>query len=382
MIGDGFMQIKGCGEEEYDKTIGMLNGVYGRAFGLPPRLEARHPLLLGRGNMENMRIALEDGVPVSAFNFYETEILIEGIPFKAASVGCVGTDDGFRGRNYASLLMDDAEDKMKKDGVRLEIISGGRSLYTRKGASRAGRYFRFELPAGGEAPEGYTIVPYRPEMLESLARVHSAEATRFCRSLGEFRLLVDSSMMPWGGAETAILCLMRGAGMEAYIVIRAEKSRSIAQVREFAGNREAIAGSLQSICRLLGMETIRTVCAWNDPMLPALESRGWLCGPAEWMGTVKILDFEGFMNDLMPYFRQRVADETLDGMRFHESSAGYAYNMAGEEVVIGSVQELNGLVLGSPAKGAEYGAQGGAVRSFFERVFPLPFIWGDDMSVQ
>jgi len=148
------MDIGPCTPEAYQATLDMLHGVYARAFGIKPLLDAHHPLLLGRDNLRNMRVAREEGRVAAAFNFYEATHLFEGIPLRVASVGCVGTDEAFRGRDYASRLMEDAEEAMRAQGVLMEIISGARTLYTRKGAAGGAQWACVEIPAGPPAGGG------------------------------------------------------------------------------------------------------------------------------------------------------------------------------------------------------------------------------------
>lgn len=130
---------------EYESVLTLINQVFRINNNFAPTMSTEYPLLLCYENMDNMRIILEDDQPVSTVSYCTTNMIIEGATLKAASVGSVCTHPGYRGRNYATQLMDDVEARMKDNGVEVMLVSGDRDLYLRRGCVTVGGFYKAQL---------------------------------------------------------------------------------------------------------------------------------------------------------------------------------------------------------------------------------------------
>jgi len=117
-------------------------------------------------------------------------------------------------------------------------------------------------------------------------------------------------------------------------------------------------------------------------MVDLLKHRGWLCKPANWSGTMKIIDFKGLMTDLLPYFRQYVTEDVIENLAFVESPEGFTFMLESERVQISSIDQLNKLVFGTHDVDTMCCGASKNINAFFNKVFPIPFIWGDNMNSQ
>jgi GNAT superfamily N-acetyltransferase len=373
------LTIGSCTPEAYQSTLDMLHLVYASAFGLPPLLDVHHPLLLGKTNLKNMRLAYEEERPVAAFNFYETTYLFEGVPMRIASVGCVGTDEAYRGRDYASRLMDDAEETMRSHGVLLEIISGARSLYTRKGAAGGAQWARVDIPVGPPVEGGARWEKYSFEHLDDILRLYAQEPSRFMRTRTEWEHILSGALMDWGGGHTQLLCAKNAAKLMAYAVVQYSEKEEFATVREFAGDRDVLLHALPDVGTMLSKTHVRCFAALGDPLIEKACRMGLPAAPCAWMGTIKILDCDSFMRTLRPYFLQYLSGEQTDLLRLSREENGYRLTMGEDSLAFDDGTTLHGMLFGKAAR--NHDASSGLIRAC-QKVFPLPLAWPENLNCQ
>ena len=97
------------------------------------------------------------------------------------------------------------------------LISGGRGLYRRRGASGAGRYFRYTLPADDLLPAdaGLSVAPIAAEQCVEAMRLYEAEPVRWRRDPDDYRLHATCS---WVVDRPGKTYLMRRGGRPAAVV--------------------------------------------------------------------------------------------------------------------------------------------------------------------
>jgi hypothetical protein len=375
---------RGCRKEELDEVIGLINKTFRTANGYKPTMGEEFQLMLGEGNLENIRIILEDGVPAANVNFYKSTILIEGVPVKAASIGAVCTNTNSRGKGYSSIILDDCERLMKEDSTRLMLVSGTRSLYTRRGCTAVGKCYLFIIEPSEASRDNLQLQEYDDSLLEIMAKLYNKECTRYYRTHKEFKYLLKGATIPWAGFTYKTYVVKYAEDYCAYVVLRLvhDKEGISASVVEAAGDREIVYKALQEAIRLNSLKHIKYFCTFNDDSTRVLKKEKQYFSEWNLLGTVKILDFQGLMKDLMTYFAQYLDKGTIENIRFYEKGDKYIFSLKGETLEIDNIQDLTKLIFGSKEDTVREFADRPLINEFITRVFPLPFVWTANLNYQ
>jgi predicted acetyltransferase len=379
-------ELRGTRKEEYESVIGLINQIFRTSKDFAPTMHLEYPLLLGNGNLDSMRIILEDGQPVSTVSYYTSHIKIEGASLKAASVGSVCTHPDYRGRNYASLLMDDAEARMMRDGVDVMLVSGDLNLYRRRGCTAVGGFRRAMLePAGTK--DDISLTELNRANMEEAARLYHKEPVRFLRSYDQFVRLQESVKAHRSIVDYRSCLVLRKGKAAAYFVARITLGTNTAAIREFAGDRRAVLDGVQKFMEMQGVGQCTLVIPRQDPLNLLLEEDGLVLEPQGQQGTIKILNYVSLMNSLKPYMRQYLTDETMDRLSFAEQEGKYMISFEGESLTIENRDLLGQLIFG------QTGCDGLAdcfnknelddkpkLLLALKTVFPVPFPWTANMN--
>ena len=221
------------------------------------------PRLFSAANAADLRvIAGPDGDILAHAGLLRGRVLLDGIQVPAAAMGAVATRADVRGRGLGTAVVQDAMRRLATDGVAILTISGDRSLYLRAGAAPAGCCWRWHLaPSGGDP--ALRLRP--PADLHELASLHAKEPVRWLRDLGAFAA---------HGYARSIHCrqsawvVEAGSRAVAYWVVgvpdRGRRPRDTGYVIEFAGERDALAVTMNALCRQLGVRALTLFTAERD----------------------------------------------------------------------------------------------------------------------
>lgn len=379
-------ELRGTSKEEYESVIGLINQVFRIGKNFAPTMHLEYPLLLSRENAENMRVILEDGLPVSTVSYHISDIIIEGASLKAASVGSVCTHPDYRGRNYASLLMDDAEARMMRDGVDIMLVSGDLNLYKRRGCTSVGGFRRAVLRPV-QRKDDISLVELNGENMTEAARMYHMEPVRFLRSYDQFVRLQESVEAHRNIYDYKSFMVMRKGKAAAYFIAKMTVGTDAAVIREFAGDRRTVLNGVYKFMVMQGLEQCTLAFPQQDMMNLLLEEDGLTVEGQDQQGTIKIMNFASLMNSLKPYLRQYLPDETVGRLEFAEPGGKYVISFEDESLVIEGRDLLGQLLFGQTA-------QGGLMDCFIQReladkpkllsilktVFPVPLPWTENLN--
>jgi GNAT superfamily N-acetyltransferase len=229
-----------------------LNQVFRPAGG---DLTAELPLLLDRGNLENLRVIATQEGPVSHAAFCERDAVLWGRRVRVGCLGAVFTLPGHAGKGLASRVVADAV-ALASRRCDLLMISGERDLYRRLGFDPVPPGTRFawtkdERPRH-DAP--FTIARATTADVPALAALHDQSPVRFLRSPETWqRLLLARQVMGWPGE----VWLVRANGApRAYVAVqtpgpRADGSRRPARVLEVAGEPAIVVEAARALAEEL-----------------------------------------------------------------------------------------------------------------------------------
>jgi GNAT superfamily N-acetyltransferase len=367
---------RGVRPAEFPALLELLNSVF------RPKTRSmahEHGYMYCRENGEFLRVMLANGLPVSHFGAKLWTVSCLGVPLRQASVGGVCTHPDFRGRGFATVLLKDAEALLRRAGIDLVLVSGGRGLYLTNGYEKAGRCLRYELNSGsasGLATEEVRIRSFKPADLRVLAAVAEREPVRYERSLDELAGLVEGRLariIP----DRMVIVSCAGRDL-AWFDIMTSFDGKVLTLWDYAGDRAAILAGLGRFMLAHSIDGLSVPVPAHDV---ALAGRLGAVAKARVEDlpehTVKILDFRGFMDKVRPILAQRVGGKTLATIRFRNTGSGGVISAGRKSLRMPGSHEVVQRVFGS-TDGNQPGVPataGTAIRDFVEAAFPLPLVW-------
>ncbi|UCD56423.1 MAG: GNAT family N-acetyltransferase, partial [Candidatus Hydrogenedentota bacterium] len=173
--------------EEYSSALGLINSAL-RPNG-PPRILEEYPLVLGKENLENMRVIVKGKEVLSHAAIYFSKLRAGDLFFKVGGVGSVATHPAYRGQGLASAVIRDCIEVMQKTECHLSVLWTHRyDFYRNLGYETAGSEYLFRARATDFAQIqcDCKMVPYHPRYLPEVIRIHEREVFRTERTRREY----------------------------------------------------------------------------------------------------------------------------------------------------------------------------------------------------
>ena len=265
------------------------------------------PTLFHHANAHNLRVAVEDGVPVAMVGMTVNDLVMGEISVRAACYGSVCTLESHRGRGLAAALMEDGISHAVSQGASLALISGKRGLYVRMQCIDAGLFTVIEVDGsrGGPGAAGVAIRPWEEKDVPALEALHGREAVRFVRPPGEMAVLLRARAMFCRPARTWVVQSPRG--IDAYLCVSGPDDRTGAGVvlcRELAGSREAVLAAAAAILHAEGARRLDIEVPSSDELSALAASRGMASRISGRHGTLKVIDRAKFLEAICPRARR------------------------------------------------------------------------------
>lgn len=382
-------EINACNEVRFSEVIDLINRTFRPGPKFKPTMEKEYPLLLNKENFEHMRVIIQDNKPVANVNFYNSEILVEGVPIKVASVGAVCTDIDYRGRGYSTKMLDNVEQLMLEENVKLMIVSGVRSLYLRRGCVKVGTAYLFKVKSEKLIINDIKIIEYSENDFNKVVNLYNKDNTRYYRSYEQFKSLFDACYNYGSASIVKAFLIEVDNKCKGYILVNFyyNEDSTYAIVKECAGEPSMIYEALQNITHQYLISYTQVVGVEKSNMANVMLD---LCDDYETVniaGTIKILDFVGLMQDLKQYFRQYVTTDILEVILFEEKDGKYIIKINDEILQIETLEVLTKVIFGDNKNTLEeiLGISlnnNSMVKKFLETVFPLPFPWTENINFQ
>lgn len=330
--------------DEREALRGLVNSVFrsggrGDMFG-------QFPVLYADENLENCRVILVDGQPVSHVGCIVRDVVLGGPVASVACLGSICTREDCRGRGFSSTLLDGCERTLRDRGVDLVLISGDRGLYLRRGARTVGRELRYEVTrqAATRIP---TIIEETVQggiaEASTLSQLYASKSVRFVRTDDDWRRWLSAGRCENG--TLAPLIGVSGGGAVAYVVHNCTSPRQEkVHTAEWAGTPAAIAGLIGLLAGTLDIGYVEVIAdSIGDAGLIRLLDDIGLTGIATTSDrTVKVLRpsalFEKFRPHLGPDARDMRVTDVGEGMRLS----------LGRDAIELSVEEVARAFFGDP----------------------------------
>ncbi|UWD47457.1 GNAT family N-acetyltransferase [Clostridioides difficile] len=373
--------------EEFERVTGLINYVFRISRNYKPTMVEEFPLLLNKDNIENMIIISEDEKVVSDVNYLIQDVSIQGNKIKVAAIGGVCTHPDYEKRGYSSKILDKAEEKMFSDGVDILIISGTRSLYSRRNCSVVKSFYKYTIkPENIEIP--YEIVEFdetnfeKDTDLNKMIELYNQNSTRFIRTRDEFKKLLHAATIAWGPIAYKKVFIKENNDIIGYLIIRTIKKEGsiIGEVVEIGLNNINVENVLKYVTNKFGLEyldykvhvrNLKEQLECNE--LKSLDYQ---------QGTIKIINYRKLCDNLKGYFNQYVGSELLEHIEFKQVENKYIIKYKEEELIIESLDKLNKLFF---EKNEEQHNEFKHLKNIYEfttKVFPIDFPWTANLNYQ
>lgn len=373
--------------EEFDKVTGLINYVFRISRNYKPTMVEEFPLLLNKDNIENMIIISENEKVVSDVNYLVQDVSIQGNKLKVAAIGGVCTHPDYEKKGYSSKILDKAEEKMFSDGVDVLIISGTRSLYSRRNCSVVKSFYKYTIkPENIEIP--YEIVEFdetnfeKDTDLNKMIELYNQNSTRFIRTRDEFKKLLHAATIAWGPIDYKKVFIKENSNIIGYLIIRTIKKEGsiIGEVVEIGLNNINVENVLKHVTNKFGLEyldyKVHVRNLKNQLECNELKSLDYQ------QGTIKIINYSKLCDNLKGYFNQYVDSELLEHIEFKQVENKYIIKYKEEELIIESLDKLNKLFF---ERNEEQHNEFKYLKNIYEfttKVFPIDFPWTANLNYQ
>ncbi len=379
--------------EELSQVIELVNLVFRVSAKKPSTMHLEFPLLFSESNLENMRIIVEDGKPISHVAIYETNVSLYGCQISVGLIGAVCTHPDYRVKGLATATLEDAFEKMRGDGVTLVLISGVRGLYDRLGCAVVGRVHRFTMqPKDVELIpiQGFELKPFEDTDILDVIRVQQAEPVRFHRRIEEFKAFLKCLGSDSAGEVHSKYTFTVSDGVQplAYIVaqIPRDASKTDSTVFEYGGSRTALAAALKILTQRYGMKGLQIPIPSHDFEFLSILRKAGLTLPktTHFGGTVKVLGFRNLLTQLRPFLVERLNLEEGESVGIWEEDGRFIFKLGRERLLLNDEKDVTRLLFGVPEsvspRHEKYVPKTsvtlveGRLTDVLGRVFPLPTI--------
>ncbi len=358
---------RGTRSEEYQGLVDLLSTVFN------PGLDAWLPALFNPSNLDNLRIIVVDGKPVSHVGIATGYASFGGCRVGVGRIGCVATYEEYRGRGYATMLMDDAMKKMEAEDMEVMLVSGGRGLYRRLNCADAGTEAIADLQGGPlfPAPPNIATRPIDPTDLDFLLQAYFRKTAHFARTRQHMLTLLNAGAGLH--SQKGQLLITRNGLPAAYAILGWRKGHDAGHVREHAGEADALVDGLRAAMSEIGLLRLRlTVAWWDHDLLQEIRKREVTL---EWDfagGTVKILNPQRFLKRMRSFIARQAGKAVADGLTVEGTSDDLTLRL-GEEAVRLEGQHIAQFFFGAPDnREKSWFPKPGPMRQALEKFLPIP----------
>ena len=363
-------------EQEFDSLIQLVNRVFRSEGG---NMQTEYPQLFNAENLGNLLVMVDDGRVISHIGLLFRDVTIYGCRLTVGCIGAVATDEEYRGRGLASKLLFDAFARIEEVGGSLILISGGRGLYRRNACVPVLRSMYFEISrsfADKNADSELTLKSFDSSEIATVSALYRREPVRFLRPVEDYRYFLDSGVVMSHPSD--LWLIKRGSRVVAYVVVQKGGTASTApQIVEYAGDRRAI---VQSLAMLIdhsgGTDSLNLFVpvadepfCWQlqDLDLTGVKQEGW---------TVRIQNFEQFLQSMRPYFAEILGTSLAQSVTVEDSDSDITFFVGKEQLTL-SRDDATALVFGTADNRERQILEEhkGTIAETLGELFPIPAPW-------
>lgn len=368
---------RGARPEEFNQVMDLINTVFRINRGHEPTMALEFPLLLNIENVDNMRIMKAHQV-ISTVNFMTHTIYIDNIPVTYGAIGAVCTDGAHEKKGYSSLILEDVEKCMDHKQVAICLISGTRSLYTRRQAVVLKSFKRYDIEPEN-VPLEFDVSLYQKDDLKEMNRLYQKQGTKYKRSFDEFLALIDSGTHPWGNYTYERLVLKKNGHIKGYLVLRMmdKGDHRIGEVVEAVGNPKDILNAIKRISHDLNLNHTSHYVHVKDELnhmdefsKPVIDNQ---------QGVIKIINHQRLVDELSSYF-QKYLDSPDQQLSVTDDAYGLV--LGDEKIYLKDLESMTKLFFDIEGMTNLDLSKTPNLKKLFDKALPLPLPWTKNLNYQ
>lgn len=378
---------RACKKEELSQVVDLINATFRISAGLNPTMQKEFPLLLSEENIDNMRVISAEGKVAADVNYYPSKMNIEGTEINVASIGAVCTHSDHRGKGYSSIILDDIEKRLKESKTHLLFVSGGRSLYLRRGCTFCGKFYEFKTSIDVlNSIDNFNSKIAVEEVTEFNAldfiKVYNGDRSRFIRSFSEFNKLYNGATTIWDDFYYKTYVVRVQSEIVAYFIIRVRKNENNelwGTMLEYSGDIYSILKGLQYAAKENNLKEYLIRCEYRDILSSYLLAMGSKYNEINQLGTVKIISFSDFMLQLKDYFKLYIQEEEFSNLNFYETPELKIIQYKKETLEL-KQNEAEKLILGDWKDIKDEKPISLEFKTILDKIFPIYIPWAGNIN--
>jgi N-acetylglutamate synthase-like GNAT family acetyltransferase len=358
--------------EEHQGALRFINALFRPEE--PGTMEIEYPHVLGRDNIENMRVIVEDGEVISHSAIYFSTIRSRDLAFKVGGISAVGTHPDHRERGLAGSVVRDCIEVMRERGCHLSFLWTDRhDFYRSFGYEPSGSFYLLKPTASefSDAPPDCDIVPYCPERLPEIISIHDREPFRTERTAEEYETFFSLS-------RTETLLALRDGKVSAYAA-RGRGRDLMGFMHDWGGEPRDLLRLASEHVALSGADDIYVLAPTHENAFTDLLADLGVQKAYMKLVMLSVIDVDGLSSVVSDYVGKRlgrdfsiIQDE--DGIKLVVGP-----RETGEEALVEPARMLASVIFGpEPPSSFLTGFSDETLRAL-DAALPIPlFIWGMD----
>ncbi|NTW95178.1 MAG: GNAT family N-acetyltransferase [Erysipelotrichaceae bacterium] len=363
------MKFITCTKEYHKKAQELVCMVFS------PTMIDKYPFLLSESNMDHMFIAVEDEQVVGVITYFVNDLLLGLVKLKLASIGAVSTHPDFRGRGIASTLLLCAEKKMIEEEIDVIVISGDLHIYKQFGADHLSLLAQFDLP---KVQSDTTITSYLDKDLDAYYEFYLQHPFRFERTKEEFKRLSKAVITPDPWESSYFHGIYLNDKLTGYCVLNVRGNATTGMIREFAGDPKSLLDVSGKLMDAHHLKQLHLELVHNDPLVRSFSELGVAHHHQAFESTIKIVDFNRFIDRLQDYFEYVLGDDH-DALFIRYYDQKYHFKYKDQEYSPSDFKEASHILFGPYENEDLLQTELG---DLLQQLFPLPFVYTSNMNYQ
>ncbi|SEM84719.1 GNAT family N-acetyltransferase [Lihuaxuella thermophila] len=322
--------------------------------------------------------AFEDGKMVTFLGLVPSVICVGRARLSVYSLGSVCTHPDYRGRGYASKVLEKVLAHVEGAGASLLLVSGTGPLYTRANCHLFGDVFRFVIkPDSAESlfsqhvRDDVQVREWKPVDWLKIAGAAARRTTRYEQSVWDLAMLVRAeAYASCVKLRHKVLVAEREGELEGFVVVgvpHRDGKKHPPTAFEWAGSPEVVGMLLAAAVERYHLQQLEVPVPWHEQaLIRSLES--YEVKRERNLGTVNIIHPERLIAQLRPYLREKDGElECQFSVRFLET--GRTQIRLGKESGVLDSAELVSLVF-DPEPKIRLDSH---FKHLLAQLFPIPF---------
>ncbi|RFB18716.1 GNAT family N-acetyltransferase [Bacillus sp. HNG] len=285
--------------------------------------------------------AFVDDKLVSFIGLVPSVLHLEGAEIQAYSIGAVCTDPDYRRKGLANTLLKKIFEHVNKSGASVLFISGDLPLYIKQGCTFYGKMNQYKLHSGDiTADTSYKVRELGPYDWFQLRKLSQNRKIRYEQTIYEIaQLNKGAGFASIFKMKHKVLVAEKNNELNAFLIFGVpyqEQEGVDSRVIEWGGDPIAIRTLLAEAFTYGPDSLLWNVPSYEKELIQDLDSFQEKVDQT-YPGTIKIMNLDLLLNQLGPYFKDKLVISTMDDKQkrlFNDENSTILSNLDVEELIL------------------------------------------------